>query len=398
MKQRLAVIVVAALGLCCFALRPIQAADLVEVRTDDGIVQFTGKILQETYVFIEMELELRGEKITRKIPVEKDGKRLIHNIQHKPLPGNYSTASSLLEAREFSEAFEAFKVSYQSDAKTFPWVAPYIRYYAGEAAFRQAKYASFTNEDKRKWYEQAKGQYQKLLQDHAKHYFAPDAKVGLAIALMRLDKFDEAGKTLQEIVNSDYPSWVKAKAGVWAARLLVDEGNYHLSMAAKAIEAGDRAKADTERAAAARKYDEALQPLDAVIGQMLKSEPDLAYLAMLSKGYALQGKSEFDKAEKTFEEVGIRAPEGEVRAEAFNSRGLSLRKRGQPREALFSFLRVVVLHYDIPSEHEKALYYAAWAAREYYEDTKRAMELAKTLITRYPRGYWAAKLKREWGI
>ena len=67
--------------------------------------------------------------------------------------------------------------------------------------------------------------------------------------------------------------------------------------------------------------------------------------------------------------------------------------------ALFSFLRVIVLHYDIPSEHEKAYYYAAWAAREYYTDTRRAMELARTLLTRYPPPhYWSEKLIKEWEL
>jgi len=96
-----------------------------------------------------------------------------------------------------------------------------------------------------------------------------------------------------------------------------------------------------------------------------------------------------------FENVGLQAPQDEMRAEALNSRGLSLLKRGDTREALFSFLRVVVLHSSVTHEYQKALYYAARASKEYYGDDKRSEELRKTLTTRFPNSYWARKAEED---
>jgi len=396
MKQKHAFIAVAVLSLCWLSLPAIHAADAVDVRTEDRIVQFVGDITEETYKSIKLLMEEEGgNKVPRDIPVESP-KFTIVRVDHSPKPYKYAEAYQKYVARDYAGAFTTFAESYRDDFKDNPWVGPYIRYYAAEAAFREAKYNQFTDKGKKEWYGKAEAQYGKLLTEASKHRLAPDARIGQVKSQMRLDMFDAARTNLSAIAASDYPTWTREEGAVWSACLAVEEGNYHKARGAKALREKQDDAARAEFAAANKKYDEALGALDTVIAKMKEAQPSLAYLAMLSKAYAYQGKEKYADAEKTFEIVGILAPDEEIRAEAFNSRGLSLRARGQPREALFSFLRVVVLHFGIPSEHEKALYHAAWSAREYYEkDMRRAIELARTCKTRYPNGVWTKKLTEE---
>ena len=143
-------------------------------------------------------------------------------------------------------------------------------------------------------------------------------------------------------------------------------------------------------------YDEAIQQLQQLQKNLMENHRELAYLAMISEAYAWQGKEQFARAEDLFQEVGLRSPEDEMRAEAYNSRGLSLKKRGQPREALFSFLRVVVLHHAIRHEYQHALYNAAITSKEYYNEApQRARELGNRLMHKFPNSYWAKLLKRQ---
>jgi tetratricopeptide (TPR) repeat protein len=403
MRLKLAVTVGAAIALLMCFPGVARGADLVEVRDSKTgrILQVPCTILEETYKVVKVEIDEGGAKKPREIPLElvlvfPDGSR---SIDHSPKPPVFSEALSLYKARNYEMAFAKFGESYGKEGGTVAWVKPYIRYYAGEAAFREAKYNRF-DDSKWEWYSKAADQYSKLLAEAPNHRFAPDGKLGLALSYMRLRKFAEAATTVQSIIAAeDYPSLCRTQAKVWAARLAVEEGDAHKARAIAAKREGKEADYQAALAAATKSYDAAIAKIDELVASLEKTDAALAYLALLGKGYALQGKEDYSQAEVVFEKVGLLSPDEEVQAEAFNSRGLSLRSRAQPREALFSFLRVVILHFSIPSEHEKALYYAAISAREYFEgDTTRALELARMLLTRYPNGYWAKRLSKEWGL
>ncbi len=357
-------------GVLCAATCPaLYAADLVEVPRGDGKRgQMIGTITEETYTHIKMSLQKNGETVERQIPIVKDGKPFILTVRRGQYPPIFAMARQKLLARNFAGAYEQFKESEaKGEPKTNPWVGPHILFHAGETAFREAKYSQVEPAGKQKWYGLAERQYGELINRWGRHRFVPEATLGRVLALMRLDRFDEARTVLGDIGKSDFPPWIKTEASVWAGRLLVEEGSYK----------------------------EAADALSALHQSLIRSHPDLAYLAALSEAYARQGLKEYAVAERLFETVGLRSPEDEVRAEAFNSRGLSLLKRGQTREALFSFLRVVVLHYDITHEYQRALYYAAKTSAEHYGNDRRAKELRKTLSFKFPNSYWAKKLKQD---
>ena len=345
----------------------VRAADLVEVQVDGQTRQFLCDIKEETYEYIRVEIE--GEE--REIPVARNGERFVTTIKHGQSPPNFAKAEMARKNRQFQDAFELYKESFVSEAKNTAWLGPYIRFYAASAAFREAKYAQVKEEAKQEWYGRAADQWAKLMEDHPKHYFVPRGTVGQARALMRLDRFTEAREILEKVAGSDFPEWVKDEANVWEGRLLVEEGQ----------------------------LDEGISKLQRLSEELMDTDKDLAYLAMLSQGYGWlkKGKGYADRAEDIFDKVGLLSPDDELRAEAMNSRGLSLLNRGGPgnvREALLSFLRVVVLHHDIPHEHQRALYYAAKCSKDYYGPDTRFNELRKTLQTRYPKSEWTERVNK----
>jgi len=366
MKGKLLTTISVLAGLCILATQSLRAADSVTMLLDEnGKKQMAiGDIKEETYQYIVITVE----KKDLKIPIERDGKPFVVDVSRQ-LPQETSKGMMLLEARKYEEAFDQFGKAYQSDVLENPWVAPYIRYYAGESAFRNAKYAKIEDADKKAWYGKAEGQYGKLLEKLPQHRFAPDAALGRALALMRADKFDEAQKAFDDVAKSDYPAKMKVEAKVWGGKLLEEAG----------------------------KYDEAIQALQKIAAEMkgYSADPSLYYLARLAEAYCWQGKKDSVKAEGIFEEVGLLSPDNEMRAEAFNSRGLSLQARGDQREALVSFLRVVVLHPDITHEYQRALYYAILTSVDYYGNDRRAQQLIQTMKARCPNSPWTAKLGPE---
>jgi len=379
-RSSASIIAICAAGLA-LCLDTVVAADLVEVRKADGTrAQHHGRIVEETYRSIKMEIEEGDATVEREFPLEEAGRQNVITVRHEQFPPGYSLAYQKFRNREYADAYEAFERAAEQ-LQDHPWLEPYVRFYAAEAAFREAKYARVEEQDKREWYARAEDQYRKLLERAPAHRFAPDATLRRAVALMRLDRFEEADRILAGVAASDFPSWIKREAEVWLGRLLVEQG----------------------------RYDEGIEKLTTVVKRFSADPPpaifslsaererrtDAPSIALISLGYAYQGKGDYPKAEEFFEAVGLRSPDDELRAEAYNSRGLSLLNRGQTREALFSFLRVVVLHYDIVHEYQRALYCAAKASKEYYGDDKRARELQRMLTNKFPNSYWAAKLKQE---
>ena len=363
----------AALTACWMGARGVRAAsDVVMVRLPDGSLrQALGKILKETWQEgVTIQVEADDSVVT--VPLEN-----LVKVSRGDKTPDYSLGLQEFENRAYEKALDHFLAAYKGAPPDRPWLKPYSLFDAAESAFREAKYARVKPEEKQTFYDRAEKLYARLLKDHPEHRFAPDATLGRGIALMRLDRFAEAREVLAAIGAIAYPARLKAAAQVWSGRLLVEEGNY---------EAALTALGQTRQA-------------------VQENYPDLGYVAMLSEAYAHQGEGmttdppdegKLRMAENLFREVGLRSGVPELQAEAFNGRGLSLLARGDQREALFSFLRVVVLHRSVSHEYERALCYAANTAYEYYkEDPKKAKELAFMLSPNSPwREMLAAPLRQ----
>ena len=371
MRKRFLLFVAICVAVLAGGLRGALAADLVVVDTPQGKRQVMCNILEETYRYIKVKSqdETRTIYTDPKYADSASAKKIIVvDVKHGQFPPKFAQANIDRRNRQYAAAFEGFKEAASEVTGNRQWLAPYLWYYAGETAFNEAKYGQVDPKSKQQWYKEAADKFGKLVGAIENHYFVPDARLGLARTQIRLDEFTRARQTLQAIENSDYPDDVRMAARVWNGRLLVEEG----------------------------RFEDAIEKLQALAEEFMGNQPRLAYLAKLSEAYAWQGKENFARAEDLFQKVGLRSPEMEMRAEAFNSRGLSLKKRGQQREALFSFLRVIVLHHSIRNEYQKALYHGAITSKEYYSNApRRARELGMRLAHKFPNSYWAKRLKTE---
>jgi tetratricopeptide (TPR) repeat protein len=357
--------------LFCLAGRAFCNSDMVEIRLDGGErAQLIGQILAETWQQgVRIQYERQGEKRVRTIPLQ-----VIEKVRRAGRPSGLSQGLSALQSRKFQSALQLLGETYkelqgQEDGES-SWAIPYVLYHAGQAAAGEAKYARVVPEEKREYYAKAAELYGKLLESFGEHRLAPDAALGRAVALMWLGRHAEAERALQDIAAKDYPPLVKARAQVWQGRLMAERD----------------------------KPGEAIEILQNLREQHMQDQPELAYLAVLCAGYAWQKKGGIEaqrKAEELFRQVGLHSPSEEMRAEALNSRGTSLRSRGDRREALLSFLRVVVLHPEVRHEYQRALYEAADLSEQYYGNDRRARELRDTLRSRFPDSYWTKKLEEQ---
>ncbi len=347
-----------------FALPGIVfAEDSVTVRADDARRRhFTGTIIEETYEYVRMEYQ--GEE--RREPMVQDGERHIVEVQRRRFPSVFAGANNERRNGHFEEAFNLYRESVEAgEVHDNPWLAPYLRYYAGDVAYMEADQNSWEPERKKEWFSRAVTRFEMLLEEQPRHRLAPDAALAMARALTKMGELERARETLETIADSDYPFWIKQEAGVWEGRLLAEEG----------------------------RYGEAIDKMSELWEEYRDENPELADKARFSQGLALEGEGRPEQAESIFQEIGFQGHESEMQAVAWNRRGLSLLARGQQREALMSFLRVVIMHPEIHNETQMALYYAARASEGYYGDDDRARELRDKLTLRFRDSYWAGRLE-----
>jgi len=366
MKNMLFRAVAVAAASCLVAHSVMAASDVVDFRAGEGKrAQLIGNILTETWEGVKIEFQLKGETKVAEVTTDR-----IIRVSHGEKPPGYAKASGLLDGGDYAgarEQFEKFLKAYQAEPEKEPWVKPYTLFGAAEAAFNEARYVTAAKENRQERYRLAEEYYSRLVQEYPNHRFVPDAKLRRAICLMRLDRFEEAESELASIEDTKYPEAVKLKAELWGARLLAEQN----------------------------KPDEAIEKIKKVRDRIPDKYAELRYHAMMAEAYALQAKGEFRQAERLFLTVALMCDDEELEAEACISRGLSLKKRGNLREALYSLLRVIVLHFRVPHEYQRALYHAALVAKEYYPDGQRAKELANELYNKFPDSYWANKLKAD---
>jgi len=350
-----------ALFFCLAAPCALGVSDVVEFRPEKGKrAQLIGEIKEETWEAIQIECEIQGETKTIKVPAE-----LIIRVLHGQKPADYATALGALDGGDFASAYEGFLKAAQAAQEQDSWVRPYALFRAGEAAFRYARYAATSEQEKTTYYQHAEKQYRALSNQYSKHRLVPEAELQRAICLMYLGQVKESSDLLDSIELAGYREDVRLKAQIWSARALVEQ----------------------------KSYDKALEKLGKLRKEIPEEQAELHYQAMLAEAYARLGKGQFREAEKLFWTVGLKSDDEELQAEALISRGLSLKSRGNLREALYSFLRVVVLHFRVTHEYQRALYHAALVAKELYPE--RAKELAGELCNKFPHSYWAKKLKEE---
>lgn len=338
--------------------------DVVEYLVEEGKArQVIGHVIEERWDEVHIKTTEDGEEKVLTIESPR-----VQHLRYGETPHELATARVAFNGAKFNRAYELFTEAAEVAAqkKEHKWARPCAFYRAGEAAFNHARDMAVTQEEKERYFKLGLEQCDKLLDEFPEHRFAPDGKLLKAKCLMRLGRLDESEGLLQSLIDSEYYELTRLRARLWMGRLLGEK----------------------------KEHDQAVEKLAALQKELKDSRPQLYYRARMEEAYARLASDDQRGAESILWEMSLRCDDPELRAEAAVSRGLSLKKRGQLREALYSFLRVVVLHFDVPDEYQKALYHAALVAREYYEDDQRAKELANELYEKFPQSHLTQELKK----
>jgi outer membrane protein assembly factor BamD (BamD/ComL family) len=349
------------------------AADTVTyVNTEGRLFQRQCTILSESYDFVEIEIEQEGEKKRAKIPT-----KFVQDINRTPVPSAYQMGVMRMKNQDWAEAATSF-LEVADDAEAPEWSRWYAAWEAGSALMSLADAT-----ENKEHYEAAVKAFDRILKNWPKARYAPDAAIGKAAALAQTGNTAEARALLNETLQKDYPDTYTYKARVTLGRLAVLEAQ--------------KLGGTTGEGALGRVSDEMTKLAEEIANKKDATLADLENEALLVKAEALLAKTGVEdhrQAEAICREVVLKAKDERLKAEAANLRGDSLRKRGETREALFSYLRTVVLYFRQKHAYQKALYWSSICAAR-YGLPNRAEELANELKYRFPTSQWHQRLEKD---
>lgn len=246
-------------------------------------------------------------------------------------------------------------------------------------------------------FEQAAGLYQKAASESsARPTLAQTARFGRARSLAKQAMIDPAQranavKELETFVNEHANSRHYGPAQELIVRLSFQGGDY--DQANKALEglskiswARDRSAVLKARVQARQgQHKEALNALERIISSAPEGSSQRRD-AMLARAEAQVGLKDFEAAEQSALAV-IEAADPEdaaTLAPAYNTLGDTLRAAGQPRDALFAYLKTDILYSSEPDEHARSLAAIAQVWR-LLDRNDRANEAIERLRQRYPQ-------------
>jgi hypothetical protein len=128
----------------------------------------------------------------------------------------------------------------------------------------------------------------------------------------------------------------------------------------------------------AEKYADAEKKLASVDKAMAKNDPQRAYITAL-RAESQIGQNNLKQAEALLKEAIRSSSDGRLRGLAHNLLGDYYRRKGQPGEAFWHYLRVDVLYDQDPEEHAKALYYLIGLFDRVKNDSVRSQDCAQRL-------------------
>jgi len=339
-----------------------------EVKGAKALEQKSGKIISEGYKFVVIDAKKNGETEQVKIPTH-----LVEAVKYGTPSLSLSNAYGSIQQGEFARAVTQLEAAQKEN------IAEGLKLKAllmeGQLKQRIARSMDPGYEPDKKAITESLTESAELFEDILKkmpdYRYAPDAHVGDLISLALLGQYDKAGEAASAILSkTDYPSQQKYRARIWKARLL---------------------------ALGQKKHQGAIKELEAIAAEAGKCDPPMeeaADEALLLKGICLRELRDYRTAESLLNQVGIEGATEELKAQALVCRGESLMERGEMREALFAFLRVVVLHFREKPLHAKALYLASrCAASEKVQMPDRAQDLKLELIANHPDTSYAQRAR-----
>ncbi|NOZ22045.1 MAG: tetratricopeptide repeat protein [Planctomycetes bacterium] len=310
----------------------------------DGTPQWMQvKVTKETYKGVEV-----AGKGTKHPSV-------VENITHGDQPASYVAAAGALRRGDYQRAQEKFLEAMKAKAR--PWLKHYCTYYLAVCKQKMA--------DKPDALAKAIAAYQKVIKESPNGIKVPDAKFGIGQCYYQMKQLGQAQKTFAEIAKSDYGEFWQLAGKLWEGKILLEQG---------------------KGAEAAKVFDEVQK---AAKGKM----PDIYYKANLSRAAGLiqANPNDTSKARDLLQEVFNEAENDTIKAAAHNGMGDAYRAEKRIKEARLEYLRVIVLYFDCPEEHARALFNVA-DCFDQLKDAATARRFRNMLVQQHPDSVWRKRL------
>jgi len=318
----------------------------------------TGTIVADTLAGVKIDCRVKGAK---KPDIKTYKAAQIRAIRYERQPMKYAQGLMDMRQAKYASAVKSFREA-QKDQSAKRWITQYALMNVAQALHSWAK--QLTGKPATQKFAEAAAAYKLLLKTVPNTRFWADAKLGFAECSAKTGHYREADAAVQELI----------------AKKLGDEWTLRAEMTRAEIRAGQK------------KLDEAQKLLASVAQRAAKAYPDLASEANLRRTDCFVLAKRYKDAQSLLETLGREGRSDQLRATAYNKLGDCLWAQREYREALFAYLRVVVLFFKARDQHAKALY---WAGKcfEKRGESARAKELYKELTSKYRESPWAAKLR-----
>ncbi|MEW6359730.1 MAG: tetratricopeptide repeat protein [Planctomycetota bacterium] len=309
----------------------------------DGSPQWMQVTVKETYKSVEAE----GK--------ESKHPTVVENITHGDQPPAYVAATGSLRRGDYEKALEKFQEASKAEAR--PWLKHYCTYYM---AFCRQKLADNTDA-----LAKAIAIYEEVPKTDKHGIKVPEAKFGIGQCFYQAKQLDKAQKIFEEIAKSDYGEFWQLKGKLWQGKVLLDQG----------------------------KGKEAASAFDEIQKIAKGKMPEIYFEANLNRaaGLILETPTDTSQARDLLQKVFEEAQDDEVKAAAHNGLGDAYRAEKRIKEARIEYLRVVVLYFNCPEEHARALFNVA-DCFEQLKDAATARRFRSILTQEHPDSVWRKRL------
>lgn len=319
-------------------------------------------VTDEDYDFVYYKYE--GVSGRQKEPTAR-----VKRVLYQKRPERFLTANDLMSSGKYADALKEFD-EIAKNKRAFPesWVRMYSLFNMGRI-YQEGLYD----------YANAVAAWDRLQREFKKSKFLPKSIVQKGLAFLALGQEDDAKKAFLSLERlPGLPEGKKKIAKYYLIKIVQMKGE----------KGGGRAMIEE----ALGKYRELLKEVE---GEAELTE--VAILARLGIGDCLLSLEKFGEALAFFQKIAASSDDPNVLAGAYNGLGRCHYEKREWNEALYSFLRVVILYNENAGQTAMALYYSAksYSLRKGDEWKERTRELYRECIAKFPNTTWGRKSKEE---
>ncbi len=353
------------------AVSAVLAMFLAQAVCADTIHLKKGSAIKDVQVSEENILETIYVLGESKLPQKYDSKK-VARVEYESKPLEWEAAEEAKKQSSFLDALDKYSKCVEMTDEEYPWLRQYGMFMIGET------YKAMGDSGDASKYASAIASYQSLLKAMPNTIHKYGCLLGIGESLLSMNKPDDATAVFQQVLADKYDPKYDIPAKIGLAKILEVGGKFR------------EAKTKYREI-----YTEARPLAEADPG--LK---DILNMILVREGTCLVGMQKWDEAQTFFDDLIKTATDYTVIAGAYNGLGDCYYQKRKLEEAMWAYLRVVILCEHISSEAPKAFYFAQVCMRDLAtkmsgqqqkDVQERAKKLQAELRRKFPGSPYASR-------